>query len=53
VSKGQEAVPKIEGVNCANNSQSFIMRVNLEKDKEYQFVLVGKNFTSVDGIGMK
>ena len=51
--KGQNAFPKVEGINYVNNNQSVIMRVSLEKDKEYQFVLVGKNFTSVDGIGIK
>ena len=29
------------------------MEVILEKDKEYQFLLVGKNFTSVSGVGLE
>ena len=51
--KGRDAFPKVEKINYANNNQSVVMHVSLEKDKEYQFVLVGKNFTSVDGIGIE
>jgi len=51
--KGQNAFPKVEEINYTNNNQSIVMGVNLEKGKEYQFVLTGKNFTSVDGIGIK
>ena len=51
--KGQDAFPEIGKINYVNNNQSVVMEVSLEKDKEYQFILVGKNFTSVDGIGME
>jgi len=51
--KGQGAFPKVEGINYANENKSVIMQVNLERDKEYQFILVGRNFTSIEGIGIK
>ena len=52
-SKGQNAFPKFEEINYANNNQSITIQVNLEKDREYQFVLSGRFFKSVDGIGIK
>ena len=51
--KGMDAFPKVDGIKYANDNQSVIMEVNLEKDKEYEFLLIGTNFTSVDGIGIK
>ncbi len=51
--KGMDAFPKIEAVNYASDNRSVRIEVNLEKSKEYQFVLVGENYTSTDGIGMK
>ena len=51
--RGQDAFPKLEKINYANNNKSVIMEVTLEKNKEYQFLLVGKNFKSVEGIGIE
>ena len=51
--KGQGAFPKVEGIHYANDNKSVIMQVNLEKDKEYQFILVGRNFKTVEGISIK
>lgn len=51
--KGKEAFPVTEDIIYGNNNQSVIMMVKLEKDKEYQFIMKGEKFTSVDGVGMK
>jgi hypothetical protein len=53
--KGMEAFPKVVGkkVRYDNNNQSVVMEVSLEKNKEYQLVFVGDNYTSAEGIGIK
>lgn len=51
--KGMKAFPKIGSITYTNNNKTVSITVELEKDKEYQFIMKGKNFKSVDGIGMK
>lgn len=51
--KGKDAFPKIENIAYTNNNKTVLITVDLEKDKEYQFIMKGNNFKSVDGIGMK
>jgi len=51
--KGMDAFPKIDGMKYANNNQSVIMEVSLERDKEYEFLIIGEHFTSVEGVGIK
>jgi hypothetical protein len=51
--KGKSAFPKLGKINYTNDKKSVVMGVQLMPDKEYQFVLSGKNFISVQGIGLK
>ena len=51
--RGMDAFPYISESKYANNNQSVVLEVSLEKGKEYQFILVGENYTSVDGDVMK
>ena len=51
--KGMDAFPKVDEIKYANNNQSVIMEVSLERDKEYEFLLIGDKFTSEDGVGIK
>lgn len=51
--KGQEALPKFEKISYSDDKKSVIIEVELEKGKEYQFVLVGDGFKSSEGIGIK
>ncbi len=46
--KGKDAFPKIEKVEYINGNQSVVMYVVLEKMKEYQFIVKGKSFTSIE-----
>jgi hypothetical protein len=51
--KGKEAFPKIEDIKYSEGNKSIIMKVQLEADKEYQFVLTGKSFKTADGFALK
>jgi hypothetical protein len=51
--KGQNAFPKMNAINYSEDNKSVIIEVTLEKDKEYQFVMKGLAFKSVDGIRIK
>jgi hypothetical protein len=52
-SKGKSAIPKLDNINYTNDNKSVVMAVQLMPDKEYQFVLTGKNFKTPEGIGLK
>ena len=52
-SKGKTAFPKLHNISYSNDNKSVVMEVNLEPDKEYQFVLTGKNFKTEQGIPLK
>lgn len=51
--KGALAYPKLDTLYYTNANKSFVMEVQLKPDKEYQFVLTGKNFKSQQGVGLK
>ena len=51
--KGKSAFPKIDNINYAADNKSVVMVVQLMPNKEYQFVLTGKNFKTPDGIALK
>jgi hypothetical protein len=51
--KGKLAFPKIDNISYTNDNKSVVMVVQLMPDKEYQFVLTGKNFKTPEGIGLK
>ena len=49
--KGKDAFPTLK--KCYfSDSKKFIMEVELQPNKEYQFILVGKNFVTPDGLGL-
>lgn len=52
-SKGQSAFPKLDNIYYTNENKSVVMEVQLVTDKEYQFVLTGKNFKTEQGIPLK
>jgi hypothetical protein len=52
-SKGKLAFPKLDTIFYANENKSVVMKVQLIPKTEYQFVLNGKNFKSVQGAGLK
>ena len=52
-SKGKLSFPKPDTIYYTNNNKSFVMEVQLMPDFEYQFVLTGKYFNSVQGVGLK
>lgn len=47
--KGKSAFPKISHVKYSDDKKSVSFDVNLEPNKEYQIVLTGLGFKSVDG----
>ncbi len=51
--KGKDAFPKLEKVEFINDNKSVVMYVVLEKMKDYQFIVKGKSFTSIDGVPIK
>lgn len=51
--KGQDAFPKFGDMTYSEDKKTLLMEVNLEKGKEYQFVLTGRSFKTEEGIGMK
>lgn len=51
--KGQSAFPKLGNIHYTNENKSVIMEVQLIPDKEYQFVLSGKNFKTEQGVPLK
>jgi hypothetical protein len=51
--KGQSAFPKLDNINYTNDNKSIIMEVQLMPEKEYQFVLTGKNFKTEQGVPLK
>jgi len=52
-SKGKSAFPKLDNIYYTNENKSVVMEVQLMPDKEYQFVLTGKNFKTEKGIPLK
>ena len=52
-SKGEMAFPILGKISYTNDNKSVVMEVQLIPDKEYQFVLTGKNFKTEQGIGLK
>lgn len=52
-SKGKLAFPKFGTINYTNENKSIVMEVQLIPDKEYQFVLTGRNFKTPEGIALK
>lgn len=50
--KGKDAFPRFESITYANDNKSVVLSVNLENNKEYQFVLFGRAFMSQSGIGI-
>lgn len=52
-SKGQNVYPKFGKIVYSEDKKSVILEVELEKNKEYQFVLGGKEFKSPEGMGIK
>jgi hypothetical protein len=48
-----KAIPSFGKPSYSEDKKSVILEVKLEKDKEYQFILTGKNFKSPEGVGMK
>lgn len=51
--KGKSYFPKIDNISYINDNKSVVMEVQLEPNKEYQFVLTGKNFKTAQGVGLK
>ena len=51
--KGKEAFPKHNNIQYINDNKAIQLEVELEADKEYQFVLTGKNFKTPDGYALK
>ena len=51
--KGKRAFPKLNKIFYTNDNKSVVMEVQLIADKEYQFVLTGKNFKTEQGIPLK
>jgi hypothetical protein len=51
--KGKFAFPRLDNINYTNDNKSVVMEVQLMPDKEYQFVLTGKNFKTPEGIALK
>ena len=51
--KGQPAYPKVNHVRFINENKSVVMEVQLDADKEYQFLLTGKSFKTSDGFALK
>lgn len=52
-SKGQSAFPNLDNIHYTNENKSVVMEVQLISDKEYQFVLTGKNFKTEQGVPLK
>jgi hypothetical protein len=52
-SKGQSAFPKLDNIYYTNENKTVVMEVQLISDKEYQFVLTGKNFKTEQGVPLK
>lgn len=52
-SKGKLAFPKFGAINYTNENKSIVMEVQLMPNKEYQFVLTGKDFKTPEGIALK
>jgi hypothetical protein len=50
---GAGAFPKTEGVSYADENRNVVMQVVLEPETEYEFILKGTRFRSVDGVGIK
>ena len=51
--KGKEAFPKLNKIQYINDNKAIQLDLELEADKEYQFVLTGKNFKTPDGYALK
>jgi len=52
-SKGAEAFPKMGNISYADGNRAVVMEVQLEKGREYQFIMKGTAFISEEGIGIK
>ena len=51
--KGQQALPSVSNISYTNDNKSVVMEVQLLPDNEYQFILTGKNFKTIEGHALK
>lgn len=51
--KGKPFYPKFGDIKYSEDKKTVILNVELEKDKEYQFILSGRSFKSEEKIPMK
>ena len=51
--KGREAFPKVNNIQYVKDNKAIQLEVELEEDKEYQFVLFGDYFKTPDGYPLK
>ncbi len=50
--KGKDAFPKMTDISYSEDKKSVFIEINLQPNKEYQFVLTGRGFKIVEGYGM-
>ena len=51
--KGMDGTPAVKKAHYINDNKSFVMDVELIKDKEYQIILKGRGFATPDGYRIK
>jgi len=51
--KGKDYFPITKVIGFENNNQTFVMTVNLQPNKEYEFVITNRSFKSKDGYPLK
>ncbi|HJD74914.1 MAG TPA: DUF4932 domain-containing protein, partial [Bacteroides reticulotermitis] len=51
--KGMDGTPAVKKAYYINDNKSFVMDVELVKDKEYQIILKGRGFATPDGYRIK
>lgn len=51
--KGKENFPITKIIGLENNNQTLVLAMDLQPDKEYEFVLTNKTFESKDGYPLK
>jgi hypothetical protein len=52
-SKGKDAFPVVKNIFYSDDKSSVVMEVDLEPSKEYQFILTGSQFKTVEGYPLK
>ncbi|MTI29487.1 DUF4932 domain-containing protein [Xanthovirga aplysinae] len=50
--KGKEAYPKLGEITYSEDKKSVFLELDLESNKEYQFILTGRRFKTEEGFGM-